>query len=115
MPYVNGTYRLPERTPSTVPDPLATAHARLSIYLWNVLAYRHDGDEHSAARWQKTAWEAAGHLRCMLVRLRPRVPSAMRPGRPRGASRRIWPGRRTGAPGGAWSRASAEAKPQPSL
>jgi hypothetical protein len=66
MPYVNGTYRLPERTPSTVPDPLATAHARLSIYLWNVLAYRHDGDEHSAARWQKTAWEAAGHLRRML-------------------------------------------------
>ena len=66
MPYVNGTYRLPERTPSAVPDPLATAHARLSIYLWNVLACRHDGDEHSAARWQKTAWEAAGHLRRML-------------------------------------------------
>jgi hypothetical protein len=66
MPYINGTYRLPECTPSTVPDPLATTHARLSIYLWNVLAYRHDGDEHSATRWQKRAWEAAGYLRHML-------------------------------------------------
>ena len=66
MPYVNGTYRLPERELTAIPDPLYTAHARLRAYLWNVLAYRYDGDEHSAARWQKRAWEAAGHLRTML-------------------------------------------------
>jgi len=66
MPYVNGTYRLPERTPSVIPDPLYAAHVRLRTYLWSVLAYRHDGDEHSATRWQKRAWEAAGHLRHML-------------------------------------------------
>ena len=66
MPYVNGIYRLPERTPSATPDPLSMAHVRLCTYLWNVLAYRHDRDEHSATRWQKRAWETAGHLSTML-------------------------------------------------
>ena len=51
MPYANGTYHLPERTTGDMPDPLSTAHARLRIYLWNVLAFYHDDDEHSAARW----------------------------------------------------------------
>jgi len=45
---------------------LSTAYVRLRTYLWNVLAYRHDRDEHSATRWQRRAWEAAGHLRTML-------------------------------------------------
>src|SRR5689334_17938027 len=110
MPYVNGTYRLPERTPSAIPDPLYMAHVRLCTYLWNVLAYRHDRDEHSAARWHRRAWETADHLRTMLVRPRRRAPSVMRHGRPRETSLRIWLGRRTGEQGGASSRASAEAK-----
>ena len=66
MSYVNGIYRLPERMPSATPDPLSMAHVRLCTYLWNVLAYCHDRDEHSAARWQKRAWKTASHLRTML-------------------------------------------------
>ena len=66
MPYINGTYRLPESTHGGIPDPLHAAHLWLRSYLWNVLAYRYDGDDHSAARWQRRAWEAAGHLRTML-------------------------------------------------
>lgn len=66
MPYVNGIYRLPEHKPGDTPDPLRAAYERLRTYLWNVLAYRHDGDEHSAVRWQKRAWETSGRLRTML-------------------------------------------------
>ena len=109
MPYINGAFRLPERTPSTGPDPLATTHARLSIYLWNVLAYRYDGDEHSATRWQKRAWEAAGYLRHMLnpTEAASAVSDAARQAK-RNFAQESGRDSRAGAPGEAWSRASAK-------
>lgn len=66
MPYVNGQYRLPSSPQPRANDPLSTALVRLEVYLWNVLACRHDRDELGAQEWQRKAQEAAEQVRARL-------------------------------------------------
>lgn len=68
MPYRDGVYHLPEHRHAVVPDPMSTCHSRLRIYLWNVLAFRHDREPEKEAEWLAKAREAARELGVWLDR-----------------------------------------------
>ena len=66
MPFVSGKYRLPSSPAGGTSNPATGCYHLLVGRLWNVLAYRHDGETEKVQEWQEKAQEAADWLRDLL-------------------------------------------------
>jgi hypothetical protein len=66
MPYIAGRYSFPYSISDEYNAPRRKAFIRLQVYLWNVLAFRHDREREREAHWQKKVNDCASELRRLL-------------------------------------------------